>query len=413
MAASRLTRVRRVGRELLAVAFWLHAFYATVFLRLPSRFAIHSPKYLNTLVLGLIILFYSVFAEFEWFSMIGDCFYIYLWPCFALAKFSWLATKSLYKFVRSRVVIKSPDLITLPIAKPIQPTPPAQEKPDAKLKQRSTLAWIAKPFTEFSLLWSLLVLTTDNRLIIVGATLVALISGGRAIYALWDFTSDASSWIETLKGSFANSIAIHVGKVRAWEEMSQIDEVTKAANALKMLESVFTFIAENKQFLARATALVAVCISVIFYGYISFVFSCVYVGLAKVQGISWAWPASMVTSLYMPFAYTNLPRNIPIELIGGLQALAVLLLGWNVGFRHMTNRFERIALAADELRGSFEDRVLGVKYSLIKEQAAKAPAIVATPAVIDGSTAKTESSNVPLSMIGRNGFRQPKKKKGR
>jgi hypothetical protein len=79
----------------------------------------------------------------------------------------------------------------------------------------------------------------------------------------------------------------------------------------------------------------------------------------------------------------------------------------------MTDRFERIALAATELRGSFEDRVLHVKYSLIKEQAAKTPAPAATPTVIDGLATETQSPHVPAKTIGKNGFRQPKKKNRR
>jgi hypothetical protein len=97
------------------------------------------------------------------------------------------------------------------------------------------------------------------------------------------------------------------------------------------------------------------------------------------QGIIWTWPESFVNALYIPFAFSNLPRNFPIQLVGGLQAVAVTLLGWNIFFRHLNNRFERIAVAASELRGAFEDRVLQVKFALLKEQAAKPVVIDAVP----------------------------------
>lgn len=362
--------------------------------------------------MALIIAFYSYFAEYEWLSILADCIYVYLWPCIIVVKLSWLCIKFIYKWVKSNLVVHSPGLITRPLRASI-PSLNASEEPEkssAKPAPRSVPAWVRKPFTEFSLLWSLMILTTGNRFIIVIATLAAVYCAGRAIYELWDFTSDASSWIEKLKGTFASQIATHVGQVMAWEEMTQIDEVTKAANALKMLESIFMFIADNKRFLEKITVGLSIVISLIFYCYISFVFSCVYVGMAKIQSLPTNWPDFFVTSLFIPIAFTNLPRNVPIELIGGLQAVAILALGWNIFVRHMNSGFKRLALAVSELRGAFEDRVLKVKYALIEEQAAKLGPVVSPAASLTG-VHKTELTAPATTMaVDRKRFRHAKKK---
>lgn len=359
--------------------------------------------------MALIIAFYSLFAELEWISVLVDCVYVYLWPCIIMVKASWLTIKAIYRFLKTNLVVQSPGLIQRPIRTPPLAINASQESSPTVEPKRSIGGWVLKPFTEFSLLWSLMILTTENRLIIVVATVVAVCCAGRAIYELWAFTSDASTWVEKLQGRFAKQIATHVGQVRAWEEMTQLDEVTKAANALKMLESIFLFIADNKKFLARVTAGIAAFVSIIFYCYVSFVFSCAYVGMSKIQGIPWIWSDLFVTSLYMPMAFTNLPRNFPIEFLGGLQGVAIIALGWNIFFRHMNQGFQRIAVAASELRGPFEDQVLRVKFTLIQEQMVKqGPVISAAVPTAAGREAPTTGPAPPVG--DRKGFRQSKKR---
>lgn len=417
MALTKTKTLRKIVRDILAFCFWMHAFYATNLVHLPAFLSFQPPNYLYSFLLVLLIGFYSLLSEYEWFSVLADAFYIYLWPCIVAIRVSWLTVKRLYKFFRSNVVIKSPELIVRPVR--TNALPQNQETPNKPVETRSVLEWIAKPFMEFSVLWALLILITSNKFVIVLSSLVALFCAGRSIYELWGFAADASSWIEKLKGRFAEQIATNIGKIRAWEEVTQLDEITNAANALKMLESIFAFIAENKKFLARTTTALAAIVSVVFYCYFSFLTACLYVGLAKLQGISWPWSQSLVTSLYMPFAFTNLPRNFPMQFIGGLQAVAVTLVGYNIFFRHLNSRFERIAVAATELRGSFEDKVLRVKFSFIQEQVSRAQAIVASPGVLENVAASAKDTVFPASEVSsvngttRKGFRQQRQKTGR
>jgi len=272
----------------------------------------------------------------------------------------------------------------------------------------------SKAISGFTILWALVALSSHYKPLVCVSLCIALWGAGASIYQLWNFSSDTSTWIERLKGGFANRIAIHIGQVLAWQELSNFDEVTKAANALKMLEAIFAFIAENKKLLSKISTAFAAVISVFFYFYISFLSSCVYIGVAKLQDISWSWADAFVTSLYIPFAYTNLPKNVLIQLIGGLQAIAFTLIGWNIFIRHLNSRFERIALAASELRSSFEDNVLRVKLALIQQQATKMVIVAPSPGAIQTVTAEASDPKVMdrTPSQPRKGFRQkPSKRK--
>ncbi len=401
----------------MAVGFWIHAVYATHLITFPAHLRPSISHHLVAPLLIILICYYSFFGENGWYSVLSDILYIYFWPCIFLAKRTWQIVKYGYKFVRARVVVTSPDLITRRLPQqPVIESPKNEPKPEPP--KPTFISRSIRPFSQFILLWAMVILATNNRVLIVISTAITLLGATIAIYRLWDLMADASSWIEKLKGDFARQIATNVGRVRAWEEVSDLEEITKAANALKMLEAIFTFIADNKKFLARATTILAGFTSVAFYCYISFLFSCVYAGMAKVQGISWPWSAAFVDSLYIPFAFTNLPNNIPIQFMGGLQAVAITLIGWNIFFRHLNSRFERIAVAASELRGSFEDKVLRVKLTLIQQQAALSSTTTSTPTVLStvAGNAENQDPSCPIKDVlaaRRNGFRQKRQKQSK
>jgi hypothetical protein len=417
MLSTKVKSIRKTGRNLLGLGFWVHAFYATKLFQLPEKLIPHPPPYELTILLIATIFYYSLLGEFEWLAIAGDALYVYLWPCIIAYKTAWGLIKAAYRFIRPRIVFRSPGLISQPLA----PRPPIAVKEPAKAEEkkeetRSALGWAIKPFTEFTFLWALIALASHYKPLVGLSLLIAFWGAGASIYSLWNFLSDTSLWIEKLKGNFASQIANYIGQVLAWQEISNFEEITKAANALKMLEAIFAFIAENKAFLSKITTALAVFISVIFYFYISFLSSCIYIALAKLQGIPWVWGEAFVTALYIPFAYTNLPKNVPILLTGGLQAIAFTLIGWNIFIRHLNTRFERIALAASELRGSFEDNILRVKLRSIQEEAAKiASAVAPLPGTIDAISANSRDPVVETSAPSRprNGFRQKPSKRRR
>jgi hypothetical protein len=359
------TRVRIIVRNCIALSFWMHAAYVSNLVIPHTAAGPHWSQYLyNSAILGFIF-FYSFCGDNEWFSVVFDALYVYFWPFVITSKVVWFGLKGGYRYLQRKIVWRAPSFIVLPTPKPpvIQPVAKEAEK---KTHSASILEMILRPFRQFVVLWAALVISADSKFFIAFASTITLIGAGSAVYRLWNVLSNTSSWIEKMKDSFARQIADNIMQVRAWKEGSDLQDVTKAANALKSLEAMFTFISANRDFLSKSTMVVAAIISIPFYCYISFLFSCTYVGLAKLQNIPFAWPSALIDSLYMPFAFTNLPSNFAIQLLGGLQALIVTLIGWNIFFRHLSDRFMRITKAASELCSPFEDALFRAKLDVIE-----------------------------------------------
>ena len=394
MKITRAHPIRKVVREMLAFAFWFHALY--VFHIIPIEhlgIASVSSLYIYNAALISFIFYYSYFSDSGWFSVAYDLFYIYFWPFVMAFRCMWISSKSGYRFMKSRTVIVPPGLIrrTIPSAeeKPEQIASitgdDSQSEPESSKKKRRL--W--RPLTQFNLLWSVLILTISNKIFICVASIIALIGAVKAMYSLWDLLADTSSWIDKLKSNFAAQMAEKIASVRMWEGV-ETEKLTGDVNVLKMYQSAFTFIDQNRDFLAKCTIAVAAFITIPFYCYVSVLFSFAYFGLSKVESITWSWPSALSTSLYMPFAFTNLPHSFIIQTLGGLHAVAVTLMGWNIVSRNLSNKFERIATAATELRLPFEERVYQEKLQMFTQAVSLSAS--ATPTSQEIKSTKTKGT---------------------
>jgi hypothetical protein len=103
----------------------------------------------------------------------------------------------------------------------------------------------------------------------------------------------------------------------------------------------------------------------------SYLFACSYVGIGKIVAQPFPFSTAILDSLYMPFAWTELPRIFSIRLIGGIQAVLVSAVGYTIFFRHFGTRFERILHATGRLRGPLDDELVRQKIGQVESLLAK------------------------------------------
>jgi len=226
----------------------------------------------------------------------------------------------------------------------------------------------------FSILWATLIFTIDNPYLIYFASGLALIGAGRAIWNLTDLLGDSSEWIKKLKGTLAIQTANQIAQISGWNAEEDPAGIKPTANVLKILEFTFRFLSENRSFFATCVSIASMAISIPFYLYVSYLFSCVYFGLSKIEHIQWRWIEAFCDSLYMPFAFTDLPHSVIIRLIAGLQGIAVTVIGWNIFSRHLGDHLDKLVNAAVELRVPFDNELFKKQIVLIEQVSAKADA---------------------------------------
>jgi len=324
----------------------------------------------------LFITYYSLLGENGWLSVAFDLAYVYFWPLVL----AWLLVK--FTSIRAYRAIKSTNymkgLILIPTAaaatpKPIDVAAKTQTEPANKSSWKA-IGIAIRPFTQFFLLWALLLLKTSNIALTWVALAVILLGTFTIVRALSLFLSDAGSWITKLKSNFAAQVANNIAIIRA-NYQSPIDVSSRnAANGLLLYETMFRYMSENRETLARWTILASILVTIPLYLYLSFMFTAIYLGVARLNHIPWVWTDALTTSIFIPFAYTDLPHNLWIRLIGGCQATMIAVLGYTVLFRRIQGSMIQLYHAAGELAAPLNDQTLKEMLQTIKAQSAQKPA---------------------------------------
>jgi hypothetical protein len=349
---------RQVIRTAFAIYFWLRPLVEICHLRFPASWQSFYARSSPEAFLLLFIAYYSLLADGGWVSVAYDVTYVYFWPLVLI----WLAVK--FTSVRAYKALKeTPYYKGLLLPKVVPPQVPSV--PDAKggvppagNSFRLAIGRLARPFTQFFLLWSLLILNTSN-LVLTWVALAVISFGAIAIIrSLSLFLSDAGSWITKLKGNFAAQVANNIAVVRAYNESQDDKRSRDAANALLLYETTFRYMSENKDRLARWTVIASILITVPLYLYLSVIFTSIYLGVARLNHIPWPWTDALTTSIFIPFAFTDLPHNLWIRLIGGCQALVVTVLGYTILFRRMQSSIQQLSQVAGELSAPLGDQTL-------------------------------------------------------
>ena len=112
------------------------------------------------------------------------------------------------------------------------------------------------------------------------------------------------------------------------------------------------------------------------YIYIAILFSFAYYGIARVTGVTLAWPDAFVTSLFIPFFISDLPRILAIRLLSGLHCLLVVGVGVGTIVNFLGRRLEAVRKAATEISDRFSEQSIQEKYIILQEKFSATTAVV-------------------------------------
>jgi hypothetical protein len=109
------------------------------------------------------------------------------------------------------------------------------------------------------------------------------------------------------------------------------------------------------------------------YGYIALLFSFVYFGIARVSGIPYRWPDSLVASLFIPLFATELPKTILFRVVGGMHFSLVVTIGIGTFFSFLRRRLSAIRAAATAINDRLIDKGFQEKFLLLGVQCEVSP----------------------------------------
>ncbi len=120
-------------------------------------------------------------------------------------------------------------------------------------------------------------------------------------------------------------------------------------------------LARNRKQITFAVLFLSAFAFLILYFYLAVLFSFAYYGVARIQSVAYTWSDALVTSLFIPFAYGDLPRNPWLKLLGGFQATLAVLLSFGAVFGFFQKKLNSLYQVAEAVNLQFEKEEIKTK----------------------------------------------------
>jgi len=233
------------------------------------------------------------------------------------------------------------------------------------------LRFLLRPFRRFMLLWCILLLVTTHIEIVWLCLIVVLAQLAGQIWIMLKillFTPWAGESLRKLGPALLTPINNALAALAVvTREAAPTDELKNLWNQLTIWRKVVDFL-KTPYLLSRWTWVLGIVFLATVYVYIAILFSFAYYGIARVSGVAYPWPDALVTSMFIPFFISDLPRILAIKLLSGIHCLLVLGVGIGTIVNFLNRRLDAIRRAATDISDRFADESIREKYVILEEK---------------------------------------------
>lgn len=370
---STLQWLRRVLRFALAIFLWLNAL---LLLRLapPSLAPLAArlrltPSEATLLVLLAVI---SLLASYGLDKVIVDALYIYFFPVVVL----YLTAKAIYRAGRWFVATTSPhagqgnELLVQKASEQVVATPAnaGSEQPWFKFSWHDLARHLSRPFRHFTVLWGLLVLFASHRWLLETALTIFLVHLARTLYRVLVLAVISLRGLTQLEERIRQYAELWIGKALAVGTQAEpVDDARKAWGILTLL-GLGVQLFRNRQRIAQWVIFLGALVFGTLYLYLAVLFSFAYCGLAALGNVPYRWGDSLVTSLFIPFEFSDLPHTAWIKLVAGIHCTLLLVVGIGTIFGYIQKKMNSLYAAADFLGTRLADDHVRAQMVIFNEK---------------------------------------------
>lgn len=383
MAISAADRARKVTTFFLALFLWLRA---VLFLEFQSALVTKLSGLIklttSEVVLFLLLITFSLLAGSGFWRMVLSLLYIYFFPFVLfwhlLRNFVLLLRLMNAWFNAQRGTPPATPTVTIQAA---TTTPPviSADKETPKKKSETLWRYLLRPFRSFTLLWCILLLVTTHRWILCICLAVVAAQLARKIFFVLKLLFFSDVWWQKYRFAIFAGLQKSLNALDALTpEVGPSNELKSLFNQLNLWEKILRFLSDP-YLMSRWGALIVAAVFGTIYAYFGLLFSFVYYSLAYLWGASFAWTDAIVTSEFIPFLITDLPKMAIVRLVGGIHCTLIVAIGVGTVVSFFRRKLEDIRKGAEDMNKRLADQSVREKY-LILEQKASMP-VTPTPKV--------------------------------
>ena len=376
-----LKRIRSLVRFCVAATLWVHAAFLLDMPRI--RFALLSSR-LHTsqgeITVLILIAGFSILASYGWAKVAVDLIYIYFFPFVCLYYLGrWLVRFGLWlnQYIAPGIeaeTTEAPYYTQIPLptlvaaAAPSSPqiAVPQLVEPKQTLWQK-ILTYAIRPFKQFTLLWCLLLLlTTHQWLAYIALAIVSIHIFVLLIRVLkMSFTTDG--WLSKIAKNLQGQMEDHIRRIIDARNAELTQETRQAWTALRSLLMGVNFLQRCRQ-IAQWAAFLGIAAFIVIYLYVALLFSFEYHGIARLQGIVFPWSNALMTAVFLPIAYPDLPHTNVLRLLGGVQWVCILALGTSTVVSVVRQKLKPFYAVADIISQKMDEEDVKATLILLKDK---------------------------------------------
>jgi hypothetical protein len=373
--------IRRTTVFLLAVFLWLHAlFILNVQSNLTSKFAYYLHFTTSETVLLALLVICSLASGPGFWRPFLSLLYIYAFPFvlfWKLLRWSFLGFRWLHRWFKAQASLSIDTPLVLEQKESptnLASSPGKPEEIGGKERTKEVVDLLLRPFRKFTFLWCILLLDSTHIQIVWACLVVVILHLARKMFGLLSAMLFFDPYLNKAIARLFEVIERAANTIDAFTpDTNPSSELKNDLNQINVWLKITDFLRD--EYLVSRWAWVLGIISFgLIYVYIALLFSFVYVGIARVSGISYPWASSLVASLFIPLFATELPKTFSLRLVGGIHCVLVLTVGISTFFSFLQRRLFAIRTAATVVNDKLIDEAFQKKVTIVGTKLAESPA---------------------------------------
>jgi hypothetical protein len=364
--------VRRITTYFLAAFIWLHAlFLLNIDSTLLSKFSLLLRLTAAEVILFSLLVIFTCVSGSGFWKPLRSLAIIYFFP-FAVMAFGFYV---LFKVLRGlhrwftaqanpfRANVVEQTSLTIAIA----PTESGEtSKIGFKKRALEVLQFLLRPFRRFIFLWCLLLLVTTHKTVVWVCLTVVLIQLARKIFLVLKAILFSGPFLTKIGTALLAILDKPLaGLAAVTSDAAPTNDLKNLWNQLNLWRKSFDFL-KDPYLLSRWAWVVGIVFVGSVYLYFAILFSFAYYGLARVGGVNYPWPDALVSSIFIPFAYADLPRTLWIRLLSGIHASLVVTIGIGTVVNFLRRRLDGVRKAATDLSDRLTEPEVRQKLQILE-----------------------------------------------
>ena len=214
-------------------------------------------------------------------------------------------------------------------------------------------------------LWCILLLVTTHKAILWLCLAIVLIQLSRKVFFVLQITIFPGPFLAKLGANLLNILDKPLAALAAVTSDAPTKDLKTLWDQLSVWKKVLNFL-KDPYLLSRWAWVVGIVFVGSVYLYFSVLFSFAYYGIARLNGVAYSWTDALVSSVFIPFAYSDLPRIIWIRSLSYTHAALVLAIGIGTVVNFLRRRLDGVRKAATELSDRLTDPVVRDKLQILE-----------------------------------------------